>query len=150
MNPGTFFVSTIQPSNSGSDSLYYGLDVNRAGGNHLYVNYLNVWQSSVVAGALMIRPLLGQDVVPTPVKEVARKEPEWTIYPNPATDKISVRLGDCKDYSCEVLDAQGRVIISTTTAGSQVIDLSKLTSGIYFVRVISDAVVSSPKKIIKL
>src|SRR5699024_9183538 len=53
---GTFYVGTIQPALSASDSLYIGLDVNRIGGNHAYYNVEGYWESSAVSGALMIRP----------------------------------------------------------------------------------------------
>jgi hypothetical protein len=150
MSPGTFFLGTIQPANSGSDSLYLGLDVNRVGGNHLYVNYLNVWQPSVVGGALMIRPLLGQPVIGTSVKAAGKKETEWSVFPNPTKGVVHVKLQDNASFTAEVLDAQGRVVIRSEGKTSQSLDLSPVTSGIYFVRVISGGQVSAPKKIIKL
>jgi hypothetical protein len=44
MPAGKFYIGLIQPALSGSDSLFYALDVNRVGSNHLYFNVLNQWE----------------------------------------------------------------------------------------------------------
>jgi hypothetical protein len=150
MNAGTFFLGTLQPASSGSDSLYFGLDENRAGGNHLYVNYLNVWQPSIVGGALMIRPLLGQPVTPSAIKPVRQAEPNWTVYPNPAANFIRIRTDNNGPISFEVRDAQGRLIKAGMDAHASDIDISGVAPGIYFVRVSNGDGLSAPRKIIKL
>lgn len=63
----------------------------------------------------------------------------WEIYPNPATNQLTVRsseFGDKKIEFVEIYDALGqRVFSQLPTAGSQqqiAIDVSVLTPGIYF------------------
>jgi hypothetical protein len=98
----------------------------------------------------MIRPLLGQPIIGTSISTATRKEPEWSVYPNPATGRVSVRVDGIKDARCEILDAQGRVIMSAAGQSAQELDISRVAPGIYFVRIISGGQVSAPKKIIKL
>lgn len=152
LNPGVFFLGIIQPAMSGSDSLYYGWDENRIGGNHLYINATGTWGSSGKAGALMVRPLLGQPVIATDIATPLKPEtPDWTVYPNPASNTISVNIRDVANYTCEVLDAQGRVLVrQTNLTGGSTINIAQLSSGIYFVRILAGGQAFTPKKIIKL
>ena len=150
MNAGTFFLGTLQPASSGSDSLYFGLDENRAGGNHLYVNYLNVWQPSIVGGALMIRPLLGQPVTPSAVRWVEQVDENWKVYPNPATNHFTISTETSNSVFYEVRDTHGRLLKSGQAANNQDMDISGLAPGIYFVRISDGNWNSAPKKIIKI
>jgi hypothetical protein len=151
MKAGTFFLGTIQPASSGSDSLYFGLDENRAGGNHLYVNYLNVWQPSIVGGALMIRPLLGQEVTPSAVSPLRLTEENWSLFPNPATNHIRIIAApENKEIFYQLTDIQGRIMISGKTTQSHEVDISDLAPGIYFVRISLKGGLSMARKIIKL
>jgi hypothetical protein len=152
LNPGVFFLGVIQPAMSGSDSLYYGWDVNRIGGNHLYINATGTWASSAMAGAAMIRPLMGQPVIATNIGTPLKPETtDWTVYPNPATNIIWVDMEDVAPYTCEVLDAQGRVLLrQANLSGKRTLNIAQLSSGIYFVRILAGGQAFTPKKIIKL
>lgn len=147
---GTFYAGTMQPAESGSDSLYIGLDVNRVGGNHAYYNVLSSWNPSLISGALMMRPILGGQVTGTLVNELKSANIGWLVYPNPATDKIQFsNLSDGKpEYF--ITDIQGRKIISGTINASKSVDISSLSSGIYFVNIVTDGIIGTPQKLIKL
>jgi hypothetical protein len=55
------------------------------------------------------------------------------VYPNPAKDKILVRLPDeTKNYKIKLLNTGGQTISETQ---STVMDVSKLSNGIYFLNV---------------
>jgi len=72
----------------------------------------------------------------------------YTIYPNPATDKLSLNFGTAyKTATISILDLQGRSLLSQTAANTQVesLDISSLNNGIYFVRVIADGKVMNSK-----
>jgi hypothetical protein len=58
---------------------------------------------------------------------------EMSIYPNPASDYVMVKAEGVREIN--VLDLNGRVL-STTTQSK--VDLSNLSAGVYFVRVITD------------
>jgi len=72
----------------------------------------------------------------------------YTIYPNPATDKLRLNFGtELKTATISILDLQGRSLLSQTAANTQVesLDISSLNNGIYFVRVIADGKVMNSK-----
>jgi len=151
MPAGTFYVGTVQPAQSGSDSLYFGFDVNRKGGNHLYINNNGTWQPSIVQGALMIRPLLGQQIIGTFIKDDTRVEnSNWSVFPNPAKNSISIRRKNGSIEQFELMDMQGRVLIRGNEENAKQLDLSQLAAGIYFVRISENGQMTVPKKIIKL
>jgi hypothetical protein len=128
---GVFYVGIMQPAFSGS--LYYGLDVNRTGGNHLYYNVLGTWQSSLVSGALMIRPLLGQPVQATGATSVASARHSSFIYPVPADRFFYFRTGNSGTFAYRITDLHGRIVQTGKTQDDTAIDVSALSGGVYFV-----------------
>ncbi len=145
---GVFYLGTTQPASSGSDSLYFGLDANRTGGNHLYVNLYNAaWTSSVVSGALMIRPLLGGPVTGTAVQDTRKWSPGWSIYPNPANSAIRIASDiDVLEYS--ISDMQGRKVQSGVHTGDH-ISIEGLASGMYLLQIRQREGWSLPQKFFK-
>lgn len=149
MNAGTFYIGTIQPAQSGSDSLYFGLDVNRQGGNHLYFNANGYWESSIISGALMIRPILGEYVAGTPVAP----DPEalsWDLFPNPARHSLTLAVAGGTRYIYQLTDLDGRVLRSGEARGQKEVDIAALTPGVYLVRIFTEERAGTPKKFIKL
>ena len=64
------------------------------------------------------------------------------LYPNPATDKLDVRLNPSSlnvsdDLQVAIVDVLGAAVFSNTMKGqtSIALDISQLASGIYFVQV---------------
>ncbi|MES2703733.1 MAG: T9SS type A sorting domain-containing protein [Bacteroidota bacterium] len=147
---GTFYAGTMQPAESGSDSLYFGLDVNRIGGNHAYYNVLAAWSPSLITGAIMMRPLLGQPITGTGVQSVTAQNEEWQVFPNPATNNLQFDYKGDWDAAYRVSDMQGRVVLHGIVTRGRSIDISLLTPGMYVVQLVSDEKVTIPKKIIKL
>ncbi len=151
LSAGTFYIGTIQPALSGSDSLYIGLDVNRLGGNHLYYNVLNQWESSTISGALMIRPILGQPITGTGVSSdhvVAGNG--WKVFPNPAQNFVYIDIpGSNKHTGFEITDIDGKVVLGGTNTPGVAIDISSLCSGVYLCH-LKDGIHNSAQKIIKL
>lgn len=131
---GSFYVSTIQPAMSGSDSLYFGLDANRTLANHQYYNVLNTWQSSQIDGALMIRPLLGKAIVTTSVATPRPTNFEISISPNPAHDHISLQ-SDYTNTKVEIYTILGNLLYTKTLEGSNsIIPIATFQPGLYLVR----------------
>lgn len=149
---GTFYVGTRQPAGGISDSLYFGLDVNRTTGNHAYYNVLNFWESSIISGAVMMRPILGQKVSGSKVETVTAAAPTWQMAPNPAANTLqfytSRRTG--KPCNFEIYDMQGRVVKQGQTMGDETINIAELIPGIYMVRLTIDGQAGAPQKLIKL
>lgn len=149
---GKFFIGTIQPALGSSDSLYFGLDVNRTADNHVYYNVVSEWKKSSIAGAVMIRPLFG-DFFPSIVNgPLARQRSRWDVLPNPATDKVRFNYNAENGVTAayEVIDVQGRKILSGKVEGTEWVDIKALQPGVYFVYLAIDGQHSAPRKIIKL
>ncbi len=148
---GTFYIGTSQPASSGSDSLYFGLDVNRTGGNYLYYNVLNVWESSSVSGALMVRPLLGQPVIGSDVPLAATQPAPWRVYPNPVGENLYIESPDAAaGIRFEIHDIAGRVIKSGTARQGIPISTGSLSPGLYMLRLLNIASGTCTTRIIKL
>jgi hypothetical protein len=70
-----------------------------------------------------------------------------SIYPNPATDKITVEIsGALKETNLAIVDMEGQQLITRQlTEPKTQIDISNLPSGVYFVRVTNDKTVEVGK-----
>lgn len=149
---GKFFIGTIQPALGSSDSLYFGLDVNRTADNHVYYNVISEWKKSSIQGALMIRPMFG-DFFPSVVKGAAiRSSGNWHVLPNPATDKIRLNFTSASATTAtyKLVDIQGRTLLTGDTRPSEWIDIHTLQPGVYFVHLDVNGQKSTPQKIVKL
>jgi hypothetical protein len=144
---GTFYFGLMQPALSGSDSLYYALDVNRVGGNHLYYNVTNTWQSSTVSGALMVRPILGGKVTGSAVGELSNQGPGWGVYPNPASDRIQLQ-GVPDRAECRISDISGRILLQATSTDMGIL-VRDFPPGLYLVQWKSAGLWLAPKRWIK-
>ncbi|HKC68062.1 MAG TPA: T9SS type A sorting domain-containing protein, partial [Bacteroidia bacterium] len=66
----------------------------------------------------------------------------YAVYPNPATQQITISLYDKADY-VRIVDIQGRMVFETKDADAQdlTVDLAKYNKGIYFISTkIGDAI----------
>lgn len=61
-----------------------------------------------------------------------------SVYPNPVNELLTVTLSDLDNAQFELMDVQGKMIMSSTINNGEQIDMSHLESGIYFVRLISN------------
>lgn len=146
---GIFFAGVFMPAESGSDSLYFGLDVNRIGGNHAYYNVLSSWVPSLISGAIMMRPLLGQAVTGTELPEVPAVKWNWSINPNPARDAVRITYEGDARASYTIVDIQGRTVSAGTVNRDMSIDISALAPGMYFARLVSGTTIYPTLKLIK-
>lgn len=148
---GIFYVGTIQPAYGMSDSLYFGLDKNRTANNHVYYNVGFKWNSSGIKGAVMVRPLIGQEVFPTEVPTMHQnKAIAWSVSPNPAGNYIQLHYASSiTDGVFAVSDIQGRRLLTGYVNNNRTIDISSLTAGMYFVHLQAGGLNAAPQKIIK-
>lgn len=72
------------------------------------------------------------------------------MFPNPTNDKLNITVPDGNNFTVEVYDGIGTLVLSkaVTDDNAGYIDLSSLTGGIYFVKV-SNANVQSVKRVVK-
>ena len=73
---------------------------------------------------------------PTSVAE--SNEPRIQVYPNPATDLLTIHFGDvaqCKPLNVTVMDVMGRAFFAETVSSTEVrLDVSQWPSGVYVIR----------------
>jgi hypothetical protein len=147
---GIFYLGTIQPALSGSDSLYIGLDRNRKLSNYAYYNVLNTWVPSVISGALMMRPLLGQEIIGSSIKErsIERKN-NVNLWPMPFQNLLNFELPNyCSKF--EVININGNKIIEGEIFNKTgVIDLSVIPLGVNIIRFLNSGHIQYTREIIK-
>jgi photosystem II stability/assembly factor-like uncharacterized protein len=95
-------------------------------------------QVNVVNDSVVIDP-----AAPVIVEE--NPTPEFSMYPNPATNNLTVKTSNTPQV-IEICDMTGRVISSTSVNGNvTTINIENLAGGIYLVRVIDGTSVSTQK-----
>lgn len=146
---GTFYACSMQPAYSGSDSLYYGLDRNRLGGNHAYYNVLGTWVSSSVSGAIMIRPVLGQYIPGSGVSTLTMQDDKWRLWPNPANDILHLGYISTKHVTYEIVNLQGTRVMAGSVGTEQNINVAALAPGMYFIRLSFDGFSGTTQKFVK-
>lgn len=130
---GTFYVGWVQLA---SDRLYVGMDLENDQHDKIYYNTSGIWYNSVFAGALMIRPVFGIPFYTTGISETGNL-PELSVFPNPATDQITIGgLDAITQYEAILFDVSGRAVMNqVVNASSNKLDVSVLAPGMYVVTV---------------
>ncbi|WP_207430487.1 carbohydrate-binding protein [Sabulibacter ruber] len=126
-------VSALVPLAAGSQTLQ--IYVKKSGWNF---NWFEITSASALSStAASVVEELGSDAFATSL----------TVYPNPTTDKVQVRIGQqiTGEVNLVLLDAAGRTLDSITlTKGTeevtQTISLEKVTSGLYFIQLRANGV----------
>ncbi|MFM1875551.1 MAG: hypothetical protein RL266_1288 [Bacteroidota bacterium] len=85
--------------------------------------------------------------IPTSVRDQSATYVE--VYPNPSGDDVTIRMSSSDTWNIEVLDAEGRRVLTQQLSGNKLV-LSGLPTGFYIVRVSSaDHVFSKPFAIVR-
>jgi hypothetical protein len=155
-----FYVGWIQTSEV---FLNIGFDANTSNkGKTLYaLGATGGWYESIYDGALMIRPIFchpgkfpDDHVPPVPVPGSVAMPDAYFIYPNPASDWITIRnLRDeelglvTPRQRVEIFDMGGRKC-RTGYADGGMFSVSGLAAGMYIIRIIENETVKTSQKII--
>jgi len=91
------------------------------------------------------------DISPNYTSTVSLIQNQVKIFPNPFINSVTVEdLDDnISDYSIEIVDISGRVVASFQNLNTQILDLSQLERGMYFLYLKHDNAIISVKKLIK-
>ncbi len=75
---------------------------------------------------------------------------DFTLYPNPSSNTITFDLSNNSSVDITITDCSGKVVYSAFKNESQIwnVDISNLTSGLYFAKVISNEVVRTNKLLV--
>ena len=72
------------------------------------------------------------------------------VYPNPAADRVTVRSNHLAGNTIQVIDLSGRILHQTRAMkNSEVLNIQSLSTGIYFIELVSGGAVISRTKLIK-
>lgn len=145
---GTFYAGVTMPAMSNSDSLYFGLDIQRAADNYLYYNVIDRWVSSGIGGALMIRPVLGP-MTPSFVSESQEPDLAWTLFPNPVVREARVQFSGFENMEFRIFDLQGRPLRTGTIRSGEVLDLGDLAPGTYLMQGRGGGRTWPPRRLVK-
>ena len=132
---GNFYVGWVQTSNN---KLNVGFDVNRNTNDtgdekKILYNISGIWQTTSLNGALMIRPVLGSQLpnIATNDFKFADNEKQFSVYPNPARDRINIVSKDNTNISeINIYSISGKLI--KTIKNSKRVDLNDISSGMYW------------------
>lgn len=86
--------------------------------------------------------------VNTALSTATLSESDFSIYPNPVKDVITIKLNDVNLTSVEMYNVMGQKILSTTSLNNNQLNVSELNSGIYLLNINADGK-TLVKKIIK-
>jgi hypothetical protein len=156
-----FYVGWIQSSEV---FLNIGFDANTPNKEmNLYaLGATGSWYESIYDGALMIRPIFtrtpgdfpDKHETPEPAQKAAAMSDDYLIYPNPATDWITIRNLKAEELGIvpprqliEIFDMSGRKHRTGYTDGGM-FSISGLATGMYIVRIIENETVKTSQKII--
>lgn len=130
--PGSYYIGITQPANFGSDSIYYGLDVNTSANlQHLYYNVDGSWYGSSISGTLMMRPIVGLPFSPTLSPDVHPIPIVIRAYPNPVTNQLYIQQPD-QIRQFILTDLQGKRLIQGDAFPVTGLNLSPYSPGLYF------------------
>lgn len=89
------------------------------GGNNIYVDDINVSRPDALS-----------------VEKDSEKDPQLSLYPNPATDRVQLKLsGNEKARNYSLRDGTGRVLREGSVEKGTELDVSGMSAGVYFVEV---------------
>ena len=123
--------------------LSVGFDYNRDVSNKIYFNTNGTWQKTQFKGALMLRPVFGKEPEIS-INPIEKDIYDFSIYPNPAKDEITIVLANEAYPIVEIYDISGRIVETDNypslrnaePEGQSVnLDISNLQPGIYFVKI---------------
>jgi hypothetical protein len=113
-----------------TDDVVIRFEFTSAFGNNLFLDNINIGEANSVE------------------EEVAA---DFSIFPNPATDVFNVNLDGVQASTIQVIDLQGKVLVSQEVANQTeaTVDASQLAAGVYTVLVNTNNGIATKKLVIK-
>lgn len=119
-------------------------------GNAWFQDSAGVWSSYDDVYEIAISSGVYVDICSTvSIAETAENVPEVMVYPNPVSEILNISFVE-KLFSYEVLSTEGRLVGKGSTAtGSVQLPVSRLSNGVYFLRLIAGDKIAGTKFIIQ-
>jgi len=133
---GTFYVGWKQSSAS---RLNIGFDKNINNQDKIFYDIGSGWSNTSFEGSLMIRPVFvsGYDDVLASISS-NNETLEFDMFPNPANELLNISVEEGFEGELKVYDMQGKLMIVEDLFGSEQVNISDLSVGMYIVQVISE------------
>ncbi len=127
---GSIFVGLEQQSNA---FVNLGFDRSNNARDYTYYRTGNEWYPSILAGAVMLRPLFGSRAM-VGINAPAVASTELNIYPNPADTYLHIEVDNAASADCSLMvyDLQGRVLYGGPVQTG--LDVSCYPQGVYLLR----------------
>jgi hypothetical protein len=149
LDSGTYYIGTMQPANSGSDTIYFGLDANNNfNTSKLFFNVDGNWQASNTIGSTMFRPLVGGTFVATNTSNIKPLDNGINVFPNPAKNILSIKSKLSLD-AIIITDNLGKIIFQKNQNLIENINIEHLRDGLYFIQLIQNQKIVATKSFIK-
>ncbi len=146
---GIFYVGWMQYENG---SLNIGFDANNNHAENIFYYAENQWYTSDRKGSLLIRPMVGSDLVLGEEElQAATTTGELHIFPNPARDYFRIDRQQLDANPGAVLTVHnlfGEKLFESSARTAQQIDVSSLAQGLYLVRLAGSEKVLTAKLLI--
>jgi hypothetical protein len=126
------------------------LDKNINTSDKVYYNIAGSWLLSPYPGSLMMRPVFGPASDFTGINTISKKDQQFTVYPNPASDKLFLKSNKAatEKTSYSIVDVSGRVLLTDTIVSDESIDISMLSNGIYFITIATPTKTATQKFVV--
>ena len=72
-----------------------------------------------------------------------------TVYPNPATNKFTVDLGNDEKANIQLFNLVGQMVYNETITGRADVKVANLHSGVYMLKVNQNGKISTTKVVVK-
>ena len=109
-------------------------DVITAGNRFFYISDDDIYGEEVFALFFPEYPTLESGIVG--ITKAITQQLSVDVWPNPTTSAVTIELPAMGLYACTVVDALGKVIaITSLRQGSNLLDLTGYSAGVYFVRI---------------
>ncbi len=138
----TFFIGWQKTT---EDLINIGFDNNNDTKEKLFYNISGAWIQSTFKGSLMLRPVFGK-ILPAGINKT-KKLKNVKIYPNPVNNFINISYADYSSNDDVIIYNNLGAITYKSKIKSQ-IDLSNISQGIYFLKIVSNKKIIATKKII--
>jgi hypothetical protein len=127
----TFYIGWLQVSLQTDLKMDVGFDKNDTANQHLFYNVNGEWQPSGLPGAVMMRPLLGDEIPFGVGVPDAHAGNEISLFPNPVQNVLQIRHAP-DGLVLEIIDQYGRVV--KVAENETAMDVHELPPGMYLLR----------------
>jgi len=146
---GTYFIGIQQTTNQ---PLNIGFDRNTNHKDALFYNNNGTWVQSAIPGSIMINPVMGCSVRTSTTNSVYENKNENLLkfFPNPAQNNLFI-IYDVNQFGSsdfEIISAMGEKVYEKSISGNELIDISVLSNGLYFIYLKNKNLTVSPQKLI--